>query len=574
MEHMKEIIEYPNPLKRREKTVILNEGFSFSFDNKEWQPINVPFCPESKLSGIAYLDFIPVCYYRKNFTVRKTKDKVFLHFGAVDYMTMVYVNGEYVSMHLGGYTPFHFDITDFIKDGENELYIVVRDDKLKNSPRGKQSYKRNSFGCFYTRTSGIWQSVWLEYIPQEYIREFYFYPQVDACALKTNLLVSNKGNYEIEVFFEGRLVGRSAGEILFNKEIVTPLTEKHLWKVGEGNLYDVVLRFGKDEVHSYFGLREVQYNGLEFTVNGERVFQRLVMDQGYNPDGIYTAPSLENMKKDIQMGLDLGFNGTRLHQKVFEPQFLYLCDKAGYMVWGEFPSWGIDFSDNKRVGQFLSEWGEVLRRDFNHPSIVTWCPLNEVWGDWEEPDKRGDTRFAQSVYEYTKIYDTTRPCVDVSGGYHGKRTDLFDFHTYEDVETLKKYFAELDEKDILEVPLLYGDESDVRYTKGIPVNISECGGFAFDKKIKQDNTSAINRGAVLSEESWGYGKCESSGARFIQRYAELMDAIKACKKLSGFCYTQLYDVEQEVNGFYNYDRSDKLTAEEKARIRAINLQLK
>ena len=571
---MKEIIEYPNPLKRREETVILNEGFSFSFDDKTWQPICVPFCPESKLSGIGYLDFIPVCYYRKSFTVKKNAERLFLHFGAVDYMTTVYINGEYVGMHLGGYTPFHFDITEFVNEGENELRIVVRDDKLKNSPRGKQSYKKNSFGCFYTRTSGIWQSVWLEYMPKEYVREFYFYPQVDACALKTNLVVSGKGKYEIEVFYEGRLVGNSVGEIAYNQEIVTPLSEKHLWSIGQGALYDVKLRFEQDEVHSYFGLREVKYEGLDFTINGERVFQRLVMDQGYNPDGIYTAPSIESMQRDIQMGIDLGFNGSRLHQKVFEPRFLYLCDKAGYMVWGEFPSWGIDFSDNKRVGQFLSEWGEALRRDFNHPSIVTWCPLNEVWGAWEEPDKRGDTRFSQSVYAYTKIYDTTRPCVDVSGGYHGEKTDVFDFHSYEDAQTLQKYFDELDEMDRLEVPLLYGNEQDVRYAKGLPVNISECGGFAFNKRIKQDNTAAINRGAVLSEESWGYGKSEQSGETFIQRYETLMKTIAACKKLSGFCYTQLYDVEQEVNGFYNYDRSDKFTADEKARIRAINERLK
>lgn len=162
------------------------------------------------------------------------------------------------------------------------------------------------------------------------------------------------------------------------------------------------------------------------------------------------------MARDIRLSTELGFNGSRLHQKVFEPQFLYLCDRAGYMVWGEFPSWGIDFSDNKRVGQFLSEWGEVLRRDFNHPSIVTWCPLNEVWGAWDNPDKRGDVRFAQSVYQYTKIYDTTRPCVDVSGGWHGDSTDLFDFHSYEEPDVLVRYFSALDEHDVLDVPLLYG----------------------------------------------------------------------------------------------------------------------
>ena len=566
--NMNDVTYYPNPLKRRERTVILNDGFLFSFDNRSWQKINVPYCPESKLSGIGYTDFIPECFYKKTFTVEKDRERVVLNFGAVDYMTTVFVNGKYVGVHTGGYTPFRYDVTNFVHDGENELFLHVRDDKVNNSPRGKQSYKRNSFGCFYTRTTGIWQSVWLEYTSQNHVRDFYFYPDISTPALTVDLLTSGRGAYEIEVFFDGMLAGKATGKISFRKTVNVPLSIKKLWKAGEGNLYDVKIRYEDDEVYSYFGLREVRYEGMDFLLNGEKTYQRFVLDQGYNPDGVYTSPSVEYMEADVLRSLRLGFNGARLHQKVFEPAFLYFCDKHGYMVWGEFPSWGIDFSDSRRLGQFISEWEETLRRDFNHPSVITWCPLNEIWGNWEEPEKKGDTRFCQAVYEFTKLYDKTRPCVDVSGGFHGEKADLFDFHCYESVDKIRGYLKALDEKDALDVPLLYSGDTAVKYKAGQPVNFSECGGIGLGEDV-EDSTSEVNEGAVRCENHWGYGKTETRAQAFLKRYAELISAIYEGKKLSGFCYTQLYDVEQEVNGFYEYNRKDKFSEEEKNMIREI-----
>ena len=566
--NMNDVTYYPNPLKRRERTVILNDGFLFSFDNRSWQNINVPYCPESKLSGIGYTDFIPECFYKKTFTVEKDRERVVLNFGAVDYMTTVFVNGKYVGVHTGGYTPFRYDVTNFVHDGENELFLHVRDDKVNNSPRGKQSYKRNSFGCFYTRTTGIWQSVWLEYTSQNHVRDFYFYPDISTPALTVDLLTSGRGTYEIEVFFDGMLAGKATGKISFRKTVNVPLSIKKLWKAGEGNLYDVKIRYEDDEVYSYFGLREVRYEGMDFLLNGEKTYQRFVLDQGYNPDGVYTSPSVEYMEADVLRSLRLGFNGARLHQKVFEPAFLYFCDKHGYMVWGEFPSWGIDFSDSRRLGQFISEWEETLRRDFNHPSVITWCPLNEIWGNWEEPEKKGDTRFCQAVYEFTKLYDKTRPCVDVSGGFHGEKADLFDFHCYESVDKIRGYLKALDEKDALDVPLLYSGDTAVKYKAGQPVNFSECGGIGLGEDV-EDSTSEVNEGAVRCENHWGYGKTETRAQAFLKRYAELISAIYEGKKLSGFCYTQLYDVEQEVNGFYEYNRKDKFSEEEKNMIREI-----
>ena len=320
-------------------------------------------------------------------------------------------------------------------------------------------------------------------------------------------------------------------------------------KTADGEVYDA-------ENVSFFHQLYVELSPNEYYV-----------DEGYYPDGIYTA-MLEEMQKDIDRGLELGFNGARLHQKLFDPQFLYLCDKAGYMVWGEYASWGIDYSNLDGVGQFLKEWQEALKRDFNHPSIVVWCPLNEAWGDWNDARKKRDVRFVNIVYNFTKEFDSTRPCVDVSGGHHGKDTDLYDFHCYEPLPNLKKYLDAFENKNELDVPLLYCKGERRKYKKGLPVNLSECGGYSLSEH--ESNVDTVNEGAVQSEDAWGYGKGETDANAFVKRYEDLLSLISKYKKLSGFCYTQLYDIEQEQNGFYRYDRSDKLTIEQKRRIFNVN----
>lgn len=570
---MENLLDYPNPLKRRTNTRLICGEYSFSRDGEKWSNINVPYCPESELSGVGYKDFIPLCYYKRKFMIGDIGDnRAILHFGAVNYYAEVFVGGAFVGSHKGGYTPFEFDITDFVRGGENELLVRVRTGDVYNSARGKQSYKKQSFGCFYTRVTGIWQPVWLEFAPKNRIRDFYFRPDLANSRVNVELLTYGKGNYRIRACYDGREVGSAAGEVAYKTALTLDLSETHLWREGEGNLYDVTIEYEGDEVRSYFGLRETRYDGMEYTLNGKPIFQRFVMDQGYYPGGVYTPRDPMEFAEDIERGKALGFNGVRLHQKLSDPRLLYLCDKAGYMAWGEYPSWGIDYSDLSHIGQFLAEWEEALRRDFNHPSIITWCPLNEVWGAWEEPDKIGDGRFAATVYDFTKRFDPDRPCVDVSGGVHGGKTDLFDFHSYEKLDDLQRYFRELDEEDRLEVPLLYCEKTDPRYRKGQPVAFSECGGIALAAEYATAETSEVNRGAVLSESGWGYGKREKEGEEFVARYEKLITLVQSVKKLSGFCYTQLYDVEQEVNGFYRADRSDKLTESQKRRIREVNLK--
>lgn len=317
-------------------------------------------------------------------------------------------------------------------------------------------------------------------------------------------------------------------------------------------------------METYFGLREVRYDGYKFLLNDAETYQKFVLDQGYYPDGIYTAPNVESMQKDIDLGLRLGFNGARLHQKVFDPRFLYLCDKAGYMVWGEFPSWGVDYSNTKCLGQFLSEWEEAVMRDFNHPSIITWCPLNEVWGADDKRKKR-DVKCVDAIYAFTKTLDPTRPVVDASGGHHGKTTDLFDFHCYKSVRELKEYLDRIQQEDIVAIPLLDCEGEPSSYRKGMPLNLSECGGISFGFVGAESATETANR-----ENAWGYGKGETDGDAFVERYRELIELIYRYDKLSGFCYTQLYDIEQEQNGFYYYDRTDKLTERQKDLICQIN----
>lgn len=574
---MIDYVSYPNPIFVRESTKLLDGQWNVDIIStggaRIHGQIQVPFCPESRLSGLSYTKRIETCTYSKQIHVDAEQlqtNKMLLHFGAVDYETRVFVNNQYIGSHTGGYTPFCFDITEHLHDGENYLFVEVYDYTTNEQAHGKQTHKDYSFGCFYTRTTGIWQSVWLETVPKDYLKSVRFYPNIKQCAVAVELLTTGCGECKIEVFYGGKNVGSIDTDVQYRKKLCIPLTEKHLWEVGHGRLYDVVITYGEDRVYSYFGLREVGYQGYDFVINSKPVFQKMVLDQGYNPDGLYTAPNVESLQRDIQLGLDLGFNGVRLHEKVFDPRLLYLCDTAGYMVWGEFPSWGVDFSNMSHAGQFLSEWQEAMERDFNHPSIITWCPLNEVWGDWDDPRKYRDSDFVDTIYEFTKRYDPTRPCVDVSGGHHGKKTDLYDFHTYEDIESLKKVLDDLQQKDILEVALLYSPYDELRYKKGCPVALSEFGGIAFGSDYREDQTDTINVNPVDQKENWGYGKCEKNDTDLVHRYRELVELISSYSKISGFCYTQLYDVEQETNGFYTYDRRDKLSAENKLAIKAIN----
>ena len=560
--------EHPNPQFERALWENLNGEWEFEIDKSasgterklyEAEKLNskiiVPFCPESKLSGIGDTDFLNSVWYKRTITIKDKSCRILLHIDACDYLTTVYINGKEVGTHKGGYTSFSFDITDFVEIGENSLVINAFDDTRSYvQPKGKQSRKLESYGCFYTRTTGIWQTVWLEYVPETRIESVKFYPDCENSKVIVRAVVKGNGILSAEAFYEGRKVGEAkAVNSGNNADVVIELSEKHLWELGNGRLYDLHLTYGEDKVKSYFGLRSVRLDGYKFLLNGESVFQRLVLDQGFYPDGIYTAPSDEALINDIKISLDAGFNGARLHEKVFEPRFLYHCDRLGYMVWGEYANWGFDHSDYAGLATFLREWEESVDRDFNHPSIIGWCPFNETW-DVDGRFQRNE--IIEMVYKTTKALDTTRPCIDTSGNFHVV-TDIFDFHDYmQDVSVFENIMEMIIKEDkIVDHCERNKKEANKQFYGGEPIFVSEYGGIKWD--IEEDI------------ESWGYGDAPKSKEEFIERYKGLTEAILKNPKILGLCYTQLYDVEQEKNGLYTYDRKPKFDIEI---FRNINIQ--
>lgn len=562
--------EHPNPQFKRDSFICLNGEWKFykgkygendrphSFDKR----IIVPFCPESTLSGIGDTSLITDCVYSREveLTNGDLQSRLVLHFGAVDYFAAVYVNGKKACEHIGGYTAFEVDVSPFVNVGKNIITVAVHDDVREDTPSGKQSKRENSHGCFYTRSTGIWQTVWLEKTPDKFIKSVKFFTRRDFKSVDVELRTSDCGEAAIKVFFEGKLVGAASGSVDYRNTINVALSETHLWEIGKGNLYDVEITFGQDKVESYFGLRDVKYEGRRFLLNGKSVFQRLVLDQGYYEDGVYTAKSADSFADDIRLSMSLGFNGARLHQKVFEQRFLYECDKAGYITWGEFPSWGMRYDNLNSLGVFAAQWSETVEQYFNHPSIITWCPLNEVWEDLDNNKLVRDVRFVEAVYLMTKALDGTRPCVDASGGYHGKYTDVFDFHNYHLSDKTVRYVEDIQSKDVLSMDKTYAPDfacEHIPYDGKLPLIASEYGGI----KICDGKNGC-----------WGYHSVASEDD-FVKEYIAATNAYLSCDKICGFCYTQLYDVEQEQNGLYNYLREKKLSDDAIAKIRACNLQV-
>ena len=544
--------EHPKPQFERANWKNLNGKWQFEIDNpcsgaaKGWykedhqlsQSIEVPFCPESRLSGIGNTDFMRSVWYKRSFTI--TRDQlngvVRLHFGAVDYETTVYVNGKKCGSHKGGYVSFFFDITSYLREGENTLTVCAEDDTRDPLiPSGKQSKLYESHGCYYTRTTGIWQTVWLEFMPKAHIESVKYYPDPESVTLGIVAKVVGRGKLTIKASYEGREMGCAEADCANGIVSLTlNLLEKQLWEIGNGRLYDLELSFSEDKVKSYFGLRNVRIEGYKFLLNDRSVFQRLVLDQGFYPDGIYTAPSDEALKADVLRSQAVGFNGARPHEKVFEERFLYHCDKLGYIVWGEYPNWGLDDGLKESGYPMLTEWLEEMERDFNHPSIIGWCPYNETSVQRYRPGIR-------SVYRTTKALDPTRPCIDTSGYFHVE-TDIYDVHDYDqNPVTFKARYDQL---------LNFGEYHDRHshnqpYTVGMPFFVSEYGGIQW----------------AQDQIGWGYGNAPRSEEEFLTRLKGLTDALLQNPCIFGYCYTQLTDVEQEQNGIYTYDRREKFPSD-------------
>ena len=535
------------------------------FDGK----ITVPFCPESKLSGVGNTDFMPSVWYARNVKAdaKMLAGRVLLHFGACDYETTVYVNGAAVGNHVGGYTPFTFDITQFLSVGDNRLVVHAADEtRTAWLPRGKQSKLYYSHHCDYTRTTGIWQTVWLEFVPVTYLKKVKI-TATDlggAVQLETTL---NRYVRDAQLRVEATIDGKPAAKETFRLSGVVSaqsfsVKPVKLWNVGEPNLYDVRFTLvvgGKDvdTVDSYFGIRRVDIDGYKVRINGRSVFQRLVLDQGFYPDGIYTAPTDADLQRDIELSMAVGFNGARLHQKVFEERFLYHADKLGYIVWGEYASWGVRISDPQTLHEFLPQWLESVERDYNRPCVIGWCPYNETWDD----RRKNGTSMQQLntnislVYEATKAADPTRIVIDTSGNYHTGKTDVYDVHDYN--QNPVAYAEQWSKHAAGEFFNRHTDRQT--YDGKMPYWVSEFGGIKWNGTVGEENDK---------KQSWGYGNAPMSVTEFADRFCGLVKPLLDTPNLFGFCYTQLTDVEQEQNGVYNYDRTPKFAPEVYAKLRA------
>ena len=555
--------EYPKPQFERENWLNLNGVWQFEIDNgrsgidrglaeadaKLSDQILVPFCPESKLSGIENTDFMYGVWYKRTVTLTEQQcaQRVVLHFGAVDYTANVFINGKKVGTHKGGYISFAMDITEFVTPGENVITVFAEDDtRCGNIPKGKQAHHYHSSGCDYTRTTGIWQTVWIEFTPKSYIKSFKFYPDYKKGEVTVFVELCGKGDFTANITYEGKpMASFCETDTQGRLQFTLSLEEIHLWEIGKGRLYDVAFTFGEDAVKSYFGLRNVELRGQKFLLNGKSVFQRTVLDQGFYPDGIYTAPSDEDLKNDILLSLACGFNGARPHEKIFEERYFYHADKLGYITWGEYPDWGLNYNKAENVHNIMPEWLEEIERDFNHPSIVGWCPRNEVWNTWWGEPHRPSLAL---LYDVTKAVDPTRPCIDVSGGFHVK-TDIYDVHEYwQNGEGLRNRYDGIKDGVMTEHEW---HENQIPYTGG-PVFLSEYGGIAWFAKCDEDNDR---------KKAWGYGNGPKTEEEFIARFTELTEALMENPGLMGLCYTQLTDVEQEQNGLYTYDRIPKFDPE-------------
>ena len=575
--------EHPNPQWERDTWKNLNGTWEFEFDfgcsaveRRLWEKerfdreILVPFCPESRLSGIGYTDFINGVAYRRNFELSQEElsGRVLLHFGAVDYEASVYVNGTLVGSHKGGYTSFCFDITKHVAPGPNTLFVAVKDDVRSGlQPKGKQAHLYASSGCDYTRTTGIWQTVWLEFVPERHIQSAKYYPDPANGKVTVTGLVQGQGTLQLTALWEDKPVGEAALSVedgFFTVQL--DLSETHLWEPGKGGLYTLLLSFGEDRVKSYFGLRTAKFQGRKFLLNDKSLFQRFVLDQGFYPEGIYTAPTEEDLVKDIQLSFAAGFNGARLHEKVFEARFLYHCDRLGYLVWGEYPNWGLDHAHPLSTETYLNQWSEAVERDFNHPAIIGWCPFNETWGYREEREKNA---LLTSLYKLTKRLDPTRPCIDSSGNYR-VLSEVYDIHDYDqDTQSFQARWDGLTDR-IRETGGVIPAEDP--FFNSAPEGPSGRAPF-FNQPYDNQPIFISEYGGIRwpddTVEGWGYGNAPATPEEFFARYKGLTEALLNNPEIFGFCYTQLYDVEQEVNGLYTYGRVQKFDI---SLIRKINQQ--
>ncbi len=580
--------EYPRPQLRRPDWVSLNGQWEFSGDahdiglSNRWQEkklvgaIVVPFAPQYELSGQNSRQMIDFVWYARDFQVsdawREAGKSVLLHIGACDYKSTVWINGHEVGHNQGGHVPFWFDITPYLDRGNNRISLRAEDKQDAFQPRGKQSVSGQSKGCDYFCTTGIWQTVWLESVPSLRIHDLTLMPHAgadagqDALDITVHLHAPSSGwHLQVEVLEsdedDAPVVTMAEDDAaLATARLHIPLPNAKRWSPDTPHLYGIRVRLLKngalhDEVRSYAGIRSVRVKDGEILLNGEPIYLKTVLDQGYWPDGGMTAPTDEALRADVEWTKQFGFNGARKHQKVEDPRWLYWCDKLGLLVWGEMANarmWRLQSEE-----WFLNEWERAVRRDLNHPCIVTWVPLNESWGVPDiGRDHAGQYAFVERMVALTRRLDASRPVIDNDGWEHTDVTDIVALHDYTTGEVLKKRYAGTLETGELPARTWGSKRAPLNFVRGAkfhgqPVVFSEVGGFL---NIPEQSEGKLDPLYSI------YGTCRGP-EELLAKYRELMEALASLPFLSGFCYTQLTDIEQEANGLLTYDRKPKVAPE-------------
>ncbi|MFC3419978.1 glycoside hydrolase family 2 protein [Salinicoccus hispanicus] len=574
---------YPRPDFKRDDWLSLNGSWDLKFDDadqglkEKWyrgftkeHDITVPFAYQAELSTVQDKENHDILWYQTSFTVDNMDKSHILNFGAVDYEASVYVNGEKVGTHTGGHVSFKYDISPYVVRGENELILRVFDPMQDETlPRGKQYWKHEPESIFYTRTTGIWQSVWIDIVNKEHLDAFKFTPDIDRGSINIETYfdhvdLDQTRRLKLTITFKGQVISEDVYTIT-NRYLSRDINIRNLftqrsnihddgwyWTPESPNLFDVKCELldadhdALDTVETYFGMRKVEVMDGKFMLNNKAYYQKLVLDQGYFPRGLMTAPSDDDLKKDIELAKEMGFNGARKHQKVEDPIFLYWADTLGFLVWGEMAN-AAEY-DARYVEKITKEWIEVIERDYNHPSIVTWVPLNESWGISRVAHDSRQQNHSLSMYHLTKSIDQTRPVLSNEGWEH-TISDVCGIHNYHDAEDIRQNYQDV------QSAISHTPANRLIYARGyeynnVPIMITEYGGIAY----------------VIDDTGWGYSSVDSADA-LVDGYRELTEAIGDSPILYGYCYTQLTDVEQEINGLLTYDRKPKCDL---SAIKAIN----
>lgn len=573
---------HPCPQLARDRFRLLDGPWDFAYDDeRRWhcphqvrfeRSIVVPFPPESSASGIGETGFHPVVWYRRRIRIsaEERRERLLLHFGAVDYEAEIFCNGHRVAEHRGGHTPFHADITDVLGDAE-EAEIVVRaadDPGDLAKPRGKQDWLEQPHEIWYPRTTGIWQSVWLEPVPALRIRELRFTPHMEnweigldvhfhgpliaGCELRVRL---HRGDEILAIDRYGVTHSELARRISLSDPGIDDYRNHLLWTPENPVLIDadVELWCGEqriDAVRSYTALRSVGAQGSRFVLNGRPYYLRMVLDQGYWPETLLAPPDAAALRRDVEFTKALGFNAVRKHQKLEDPRWLYYCDHLGLLVWSEMPS-PYRFTTSA-VERLVTEWIEALRRDCSHPCIMAWVPLNESWGVPDLPTNSAHRDYVRSLYFLTKTIDPTRLVVSNDGWEH-VATDFITIHDYAaHPQVLYERYATPESAAMVLQRLQPGGRplTVSGFTIGDhPVILSEFGGIAY---------------APEGTPGWGYSRADSA-AEFLSAYTGMLEAIHECRGIAGFCYTQLTDTFQERNGLLDAHRNPKVGVDAIAR---------